>query len=149
MLDIGLQVDCAELKSLYEKYNSGRNQMPADAMQATTFQLLQKMAYAPAYIFIDAMDECQVGDHHQVAELILGLLKLGPKIHIFITCRYSASSIGVEPDIKGFFEIVLAENVVATDIQKHIQKALNQYRSSFIGIKDEVEKALIISAHGQ
>jgi hypothetical protein len=148
MLDIGLQLNHAELKDLHERYSSGRSQMPAAAMQKAIFTLLEK-ASVPAYIFIDAMDECQVEDHHRVVGFIQGLLKLGLKIHISITCRYAASSIGIEPDIKGLFEIMLAESVVATDIQKHIQKALNEYRPSFIGIKDEVEEALIIGAHGQ
>jgi hypothetical protein len=94
MLDIGLQVDPAELKNMYEKYNSGRTQMPTNAMQAMAIKLLEKMS-APAYIFIDAMDECEGQDQPLVTAFIRKLLQFTSQINIFVTCRYPADNIGI------------------------------------------------------
>jgi hypothetical protein len=148
LLNIGIQFNPTELKNLYQKYNSGAVQMPADAMKLAVLDLL-KYKSSPTFIYIDAMDECQSKEYPLVTALILDLLGLGSNIHIFTTCRYSADNINMKLTTQRLDNILLAEGVVASDIQRHIQKSLDQYETSFDGIKDEVEEALIKGAHGQ
>jgi hypothetical protein len=144
MLDIGLQVDQAELKSLYEKYNTGRTQMPTDAMQATAIKLLEKMS-APAYIVIDAMDECEGHEQPLVTAFIRKLLQSPSRINIFATCRYPAANIGIN---SAAYQISLQDTELISDIDKHVQKAL-QEKSLFVDIQEEVRGALVNGAHGQ
>jgi hypothetical protein len=148
LLNIGIQFNSAELKSFYQKYNSGTIQMPADAMKSAVLDLLKSRSSA-TFIFIDAMDECQIKDQPLVTLLILDLLGLGPNVHIFITCRYSAGDVDRKLNAQRLYNISLVEAVVASDIQRHIQKSLEYHESTFDGMKDEVEEALIKGAHGQ
>ena len=145
LLHIGLQFNQDELKDLYQKYDSGRSQITTDAMKTTIIKLLTSAA--DAYILIDAIDECESKDQHLVAVFISELLRLGPRIHILASCRYSVSSMGVITTGQKVYEIQLVEGVVNGDIQKHIQKALNEFE--FPEIMKEVEEALLAGAHGQ
>ncbi|KAF5348194.1 hypothetical protein D9758_014660 [Tetrapyrgos nigripes] len=120
MLDTGLQFSSAQLKSLYERYNSGRDQMPADAMKSTLLDLL-KQGSLSIYIFMDAFDECKIQDQHLVADFIQQLLRLGINIHIFVSCRYPANHIGMNA---GTYEISLNTEVVEGDIEIYIQQSL-------------------------
>jgi hypothetical protein len=148
LVNIGIQFNPTELKNLYQKYNSGTIQVPADAMKSAVLDLL-KYRSLPTFIFIDAMDECQSKDYPLVTALILDLLGLGPDIPVFITCRYPAGDINKKLNTQRLYNISLAEKVVASDIQRHIQKSFDYHESTFDGIKDEVEEALIKGAHGQ
>ncbi|KAF5347390.1 hypothetical protein D9758_011303 [Tetrapyrgos nigripes] len=144
MLDTGLQLNSAQLKSLYERYNSGRDQMPADAMKSTLLGLL-KQGSSSIYIFMDAFDECQIQDQHYVTEFIQELLGLGARIHIFVSCRYPVNHIGMNI---GTYKISLNEEVVEGDIEIYIQKSL-QARELFVKISGEVTEALLHGSHGQ
>jgi hypothetical protein len=144
MLDIGLQVDQSELKNLFEKFNSGRTQMPADVIQTTAIKLLGQTS-APAYILIDAMDECQVQDQHLVTAFITKLLQLDSGINIFVTCRYPADNIGIN---SAAYNISLQQAELISDIDKHIQKSL-QEKPLFVNMEEEVVEALVNGAHGQ
>jgi hypothetical protein len=94
LVNIGIQFNSTELKNLYQKYNSGTIQMPADAMKSAVLDLL-KYRSSPTFIFIDAMDECQIQDQHLVAAFLRDLLYIGFGINIFASCRYSVESTGV------------------------------------------------------
>ncbi|KAF5336202.1 hypothetical protein D9758_017778 [Tetrapyrgos nigripes] len=144
MLDTGLQFNSAQLKSLYERYNSGRDQMPADAMKSTLLDLL-KQGSSSIYIFMDAFDECKIQDQCLVADFIQQLLGLGINIHIFVSCRYPANHIGMNA---GTYEISLNTEVVEGDIEIYIQQSL-QSRELFVKIREEVTEALLHGSHGQ
>ncbi|KAF5337851.1 hypothetical protein D9758_016129 [Tetrapyrgos nigripes] len=144
MLDMGLQFNSAELKSMYEGYNSGRDQMPADAMKFTLLDFLRQKS-SSMFIFVDAFDECDNQEQHPVTEFIQQLLVPGLKIHICVSCRYPANHIGMNA---GTYEISLNPEVVEGDIEIYIQQSL-QSRPLFVNIKEEVTEALLQGSHGQ
>ncbi|KAF5335644.1 hypothetical protein D9758_017769 [Tetrapyrgos nigripes] len=96
-------------------------------------------------IFIDAMDECQASDQHLVSRLILDLVELGSKIHMFVSCRHTASTVGIS---SATYEISLNEQVVESDIQRHIEQVF-QDRPLSVDVHKEVTEALAHGAHGQ
>ncbi|KAF5320212.1 hypothetical protein D9758_017613 [Tetrapyrgos nigripes] len=144
MLDMGLQFNQAQLMNLYEKYNSGRTQMPADAMKSTLLDFLRQKS-SSMFIFVDAFDECDNQEQHPVTEFIQQLLVPGLKIHICVSCRYPANHIGMNA---GTYEISLNPEVVEGDIEIYIQQSL-QSRPLFVNIKEEVTEALLHGSHGQ
>ncbi|KAF5337879.1 hypothetical protein D9758_016142 [Tetrapyrgos nigripes] len=144
MLDMGLQFNQAQLMNLYEKYNSGRTQMPADAMKSTLLDFLRQKS-SSMFIFVDAFDECNNQEQHPVTELIQQLLVTGLKIHICVSCRYPANHIGMDA---GTYEISLNPEVVEGDIEIYIQQSL-QSRELFLKIREEVTEALLHGSHGQ
>ncbi|KAF5342987.1 hypothetical protein D9758_013664 [Tetrapyrgos nigripes] len=144
MLDVGLQSDWQHIKDLYKQNNKGRIKMPADVMKATLLKLLVQKP-STTCIFIDAMDECQASDWHLVANLIRDLLGLGSKMHIFVSCRHAASTVGLS---SATYEISLDEEVVKSDIQRHIQQVFHD-RPLSVDVHKEVTEALLIGAHGQ
>ncbi|KAF5333923.1 hypothetical protein D9758_017476 [Tetrapyrgos nigripes] len=139
MLDVGLQSDWEHIKDLYKQNNEGRIKMPADVMKATLLKLLVQKP-STTCIFIDAMDECQASDQHLVSRLILDLVELGSKIHI-----HTASTVGIS---SATYEISLNEQVVESDIQRHIEQVL-QDRPLSVDVHKEVTEALAHGAHGQ
>ncbi|KAF5323183.1 hypothetical protein D9758_018060 [Tetrapyrgos nigripes] len=96
-------------------------------------------------IFIDAMDECQASDQHLVSRLIRDLLELGSKIRMFVSCRHTASTVGIS---SATYEISLNEQVVESDIQRHIEQVF-QDRPLSVDVHKEVTEALAHGAHGQ
>ncbi|KAF5343349.1 hypothetical protein D9758_014173 [Tetrapyrgos nigripes] len=143
VLDMGLQFNQTHLKNLYQRYNSGRDQMPADVMKSTLLDMLEQKS-SSIYIFMDAFDECKIQDQCLVADFIQQLLGLSINIHIFVTCRYPANHI----KIVGTYEISLNEEVVEGDIKTYIQQSL-QSRALFSNIKDGVAEVLLHGSHGQ
>ncbi|KAF5348201.1 hypothetical protein D9758_014664 [Tetrapyrgos nigripes] len=144
MLDMGLQFNQAQLMNLYEKYSSGRTQMPADAMKSTLLDFLRQKS-SSMFIFVDAFDECDNKEQHPVTEFIQQLLVPGLKIHICVSCRYPANHIGMKA---GTYEISLNPEVVEGDIEIYIQQSL-QSRPLFVNIKEEVTEVLLHGSHGQ
>ncbi|KAF5337871.1 hypothetical protein D9758_016148 [Tetrapyrgos nigripes] len=144
MLDMGLQFNQAQLMNLYEKYNSGRTQMPADAMKSTLLDFLRQKS-SSMFIFVDAFDECDNQEQHPVTEFIQQLLVQGLKVHICVSCRYPANHIGMNA---GTYEISLNAKVVEGDIGIYIQQSL-QSKPLFVNIKEEVTEALLHGSHGQ
>ncbi|KAF5333916.1 hypothetical protein D9758_017463 [Tetrapyrgos nigripes] len=144
MLDVGLQSDWEHIKDLYKQNNEGRIKMRADVMKATLLKLLVQKP-STTCIFIDAMDECQASDQHLVSRLILDLLELGSKIHMFVSCRHTASTVGIS---SATHEISLNEQVVESDIQRHIEQVF-QDRPLSVDVHKEVTEALAHGAHGQ
>jgi hypothetical protein len=144
LLNLGIQLNQAELKNLYQKYSSGTIQMPADAMKSAVLDLLKDQS-SPTFILIDAMDECESQDQPLVAAFITDMLQIGSGIKIFVSCRYLPENVGIN---SATYKIILDEEAVNEDISKHIQESL-QKKSVFEGIKDEVGKALLNGAHGQ
>ncbi|KAF5334025.1 hypothetical protein D9758_017416 [Tetrapyrgos nigripes] len=144
MLDVGLQSDWEHIKDLYKQNNEGRIKMPGDVMKATLLKLLVQKP-STTCIFIDAMDECQASDQHLVSRLILDLVELGSKIHMFVSCRHTASTVGIS---SATYEISLNEQVVESDIQRHIEQVF-QDRPLSVDVHKEVTEALAHGAHGQ
>ncbi|KAF5332384.1 hypothetical protein D9758_018914 [Tetrapyrgos nigripes] len=144
MLSTGIKFNQTTLQNLYQQYDSGTIQMHADAMKATLLQLLEQHSSA-IYIVMDALDECQAQDHHSISSIIHDLLKVDSKIHILVSCRHAASAIGVSSVTD---TISLDEQVVKSDIQRHIEQVF-QERPLSVNVHKEVTEALVNGAHGQ
>ncbi|KAF5338867.1 hypothetical protein D9758_015555 [Tetrapyrgos nigripes] len=144
MLSTGIEFNKTVLQDLYQKYASGTSQMHTDAMKATLLQLLKQHSSA-IYIVMDALDECQAQDQHLVSRFILDLLGVDSRIHILASCRHAASAIGVS---SATYDISLNEQIVKSDIQRHIEQVF-QERPLSVNVHKEVTKALVNGAHGQ
>ncbi|KAF5332944.1 hypothetical protein D9758_017900 [Tetrapyrgos nigripes] len=144
MLSTGMKLNQTKLQTLYQQYDSGTSQMHADTMKATLLQLLEQHSSA-IYIIMDGLDECQAQDQYSVSKFILDLLEIDSKIHVLVSCRHAASAIGVSSTT---YVISLDEQVVKSDIQRHIEQVF-QKRPLSVNVHKEVTEALVDGAHGQ
>ena len=95
------------------------------------------------YIVIDAFDECQQGDQHQVIEFIRDMC-MNRSVHLFVSCRYAVQNLKMDGTILLDSEL----SRISNDIGHHIEKAFKNKKIKFLAMKDEIKAALVKGAYG-
>jgi hypothetical protein len=141
---------CDNLLALYSSQRSGPGvPKPSDsALMGCLEEMLKMPRQVPAYLIIDALDECP--DHHvdhrgisstrgKVLKLVQGLVELRlQNLHLFVASR-------PENDIRAVFEPMkpLTCTSISLDDEKGQRKGISDY------INDAVHSLMIINGWGE
>ena len=95
------------------------------------------------YIVIDAFDECQQGDQHQVTKFIQDMC-MNRSVHLFVSCRYAVQNLKMASTILLDYEL----SRISDDIGQHIDKAFETEKIKFLSMQNEIKVSLVEGAHG-